>query len=124
MTNDILIKNFIADGAIGARLIVKPGSADGKVSQASAATDKLIGVTTILGAADTQRIDVVTVGIVDVIAGGTITRGDLLTSDANGKAVTAAPAAGSNARIIGVALESAVSGDFVSCLLSQSSMQG
>lgn len=124
MANPGLIRNFKAEAAIGKYLIVKPGAADGQVLQAAAAADKLIGVTTDIDAAINERCDVIMDGIADVIYGGAVTRGDLLTSDANGKAVAAAPAAGANNRSIGVALVSGVAGDVGQVNVAPSMMQG
>lgn len=103
--NPTLIKNYIAEGAVNPFRIMARGTADGQVVQASSATDTLFGTTGELGAADTKRIDVNQGGQPDVEYGGNVSRGDPLTSDANGKAVTAAPGAGSNVRIIGFAKE-------------------
>ncbi|MGE0388447.1 MAG: capsid cement protein [Gammaproteobacteria bacterium] len=122
--NPVLTKSFLAQAAITKYRIVKPGSADGQVLQAAAVGDAMIGVANEIDAAIGERIDVVLVGIADVEYGGTIARGDLLTSDANGKAVAAAPAAGTNNRIVGVALVAGVSGDIGSCVVSQSRPQG
>ena len=63
-------------------------------------------------------------GIADVEFGGAVTRGAAVTSDANGKAVAAAPAAGSNVRIIGFAEVSAVAGDIGPILVAPGVMQG
>ena len=70
------------------------------------------------------RCDVRLSGVAEVDAGGTITRGALITSDASGKAVAAAPATGVNNRVIGFALASAVSGDIVDVFLTPSTLQG
>lgn len=124
MRNDGLIKNYTAGGAIAAYRIVK-WSADSTVVQAAAATDALIGISTrIAAAASGDRTDIVRSGIAEVEYGGNVTRGDPLTSDSSGKAVAAAPAAGSNARIIGIAEVSGVSGDIGSALIAPSVMQG
>ena len=94
--------------------------------QAAAAADLSIGVAIIPGtaAAAADRVDVAHDGIVDVEYGGTVTRGQKLTADANGKAVAAAPSAGANAQIIGYAVVSAVSGDIAGMMISPSVMQG
>jgi len=90
MRRETLVTNHTADAAIGAYRIVKHGAADGAVAQASASTEKLIGVANRLGAAAANdRVDVVRAGIAEVEFGASITRGDLLTADANGKAVVA-----------------------------------
>lgn len=145
MNNPGLIKNFTASGAVAAHRIVKL-DANGCAVQASSASDAIVGVTENLGAADGERVDIVLSGIVEVDAGGSITVGDKLTADSNGKAVTASAAAASlsggtwptiddgalaggawptaaitaGSRVIGVALESASSGERVSVLIDRS----
>jgi hypothetical protein len=121
----LLVLSCLAEAAISARRIVKPGAADGGVVQAAAATDLSFGVTTGVGAeAAGDRVDVVVAGKVDVVFGGTITRGQKVTSDASGKAVAAAPASGVNNQVIGIALTSGVAGDIAPILLAPSVMQG
>ena len=121
----MLLKNFIADAAITPYRLVKFGSADGKVIPAAAATDMIIGACNEVGPAIGERVDVVVVGVAYVEAGAAITRGSLITSDANGRAVVPAPAAGVNNRCIGVALDSATAaGDVITVLLSPCMIQG
>ena len=124
MSNQLLVRNFKAEAAIAAFTIVKAGSADGQVLAGAAATDKLTGVTTDIAAAINERCDVILAGVADVTYGGAVTRGDLVTSDATGRAVSAAPAAGANNRIIGVALVSGVAGDLGQVQISQCNFQG
>lgn len=124
MTNTLLNKNYVAEAAIAAYRIVKFGTADGNVVQAAAATDFLVGVMESVGPAINERCDVIKSGIADVEFGGTVTRGGPVTSDASGKAVAAAPGAGSNVRIIGFAEVSAVSGDIAPVLVAPGVMQG
>lgn len=125
MPKPILTENLEAGAAISAYRIVKHGAADGKVIQGAAATDALMGVADALGAAaDGDRVDVITVGVAEVELGGTVTRGGLLTSDANGKGVAAAPAAGVNNRVIGIARVSGVSGDIIDVQLCPGQIQG
>lgn len=121
--NPDLIKSYDAGAAVTARRIVK-FSADGVVIHGAAATDSLVGVTGQLDAASGDRVDVTRTGMALVEFGGNVTRGDKLTSDANGKAVTAAPATGVNNQIIGIAEVSGVDGDIGSLLISPSTMQG
>jgi hypothetical protein len=65
------------------------------------------------------------VGIALVVAGAAITRGALVTSDSQGHAVTAAPAAGVNNRIVGMAYEAATAaGDIIRVFLAQGAVQG
>lgn len=125
MRNQGLIKNYTAEAAIAAYRIVKFGAADGGVLQAAAVGDKLIGVTDRLAAAVSgDRIDVTRSGIAEVQYGGAVAAGDLLTSDADGKAVVAAPAAGANVRIIGVAEVAGVLDDIGSMAIEPGSFQG
>jgi hypothetical protein len=125
MSTFMLAKSYTAEAAIGANLIVKVGANDGGILQAAAATDKLMGVCiTPGGVASGDRTDVQTDGVAEIYAGGTVSRGDPITSDANGKAVTAAPSAGSNNRIIGFAEVSAAAGDLFRVKLALGVMQG
>lgn len=123
MRNHEFNKGFVAGGAIAAKRIVKFHTADNSVVQASAVADFAIGVAD-LAAAAAEHVTVVMGGIAIVEYGGSVTRGALLTADANGKAVTAAPAAGTNNRIIGIAMVSGVSGDLGSVLLQPGMVQG
>lgn len=113
---------FTAGAAILPRRFVK-FSADRTVIQATAATDLIIGVSDSLGAAAAgDRVEVYQLGThVEVVAGGNIARGVEITSDANGKAVTAAPAAGATCRTAGIAMGSFVADDVAEYLASPSS---
>ena len=122
MANPGLTKNFLAGAAVAARRIVK-FSADNTVIQAAAAADASFGVSD-LAAENAGRCDVILGGITPIEFGGTITRGALVTSDVDGKAVAAAPAGGANARIIGTAMISGVVGDLGDVLLGPCSLQG
>lgn len=123
--NDSLVKNYLAGAAIAAYRIVKFDSIDGQVIQAAAATDLIIGVSgRVAAAAIADRIDVIRAGLALVEYGGTVTRGTALTADASGRAVAAAPLAGMNVRVIGMAEVSGVSGDIGSVMLLPSVMQG
>lgn len=127
-----LTKTYVADAAIARHRIVKFGATDGAVAQADGATAALLGISTEIPAAAAERVDVYLAGLVDVEYGGNVTRGDLLTSDANGKAIkatrhthteNAAAAYEQNAntsvstevRTIGIAMVSGVAGDIGSC---------
>lgn len=118
-------KSFRAGGAISPFRLVRHGTADDTVVQASAVGDALIGVNVNINVPGAQaRVDIVISGVAEVEYGGTVTRGALLTTDASGRAVVAAPAAGTNNRIIGVALEAGVVGDIGTVNLSPGSFQG
>jgi hypothetical protein len=109
----LLTKAFDAGAAIGAYRIVKFGADDDTVILGAVGTDALIGITGQVGAAAGDRVDVDMAGIGEVAAGDSITRGNQLTTDADGAAVVAS--AGDT--VIGVALKSAVSGDVIPVLL-------
>ena len=113
MANPETIKNYIADGAVGQYLIVKPGTNPNDVKVAAAGTDKVIGVSTFVAADDNSPCDVIHDGIADVICGGNVAFGDLLTSDANGKAVVAV----ATNRTIGTALSAGAAGDIIPVLI-------
>ncbi|MGQ3055310.1 MAG: DUF2190 domain-containing protein [Roseateles sp.] len=125
MRNELFSKNYSAEGAIPAYRLFKFGAADGGILVGAAATDKLVGVTGRIAAAVAgDRIDGVRLGIAEVEYGGTVAAGDPLTSDASGRAIVAAPAAGSNVRLIGFAEVSGVVGDIGSVFISPCVMQG
>jgi len=136
--NPTLTKNFVAEAAIAANIIVKQGTADGQVLAGAADTDFIFGVTGELGAAAANdRVDVIVAGIAEIEVGGAINRGDPVTTDANGKAVAstrhthventaaayvqnAVTNAASAERIIGFAMVNAVAGDIADVLLAPS----
>ena len=124
MSNLILAKAFNASGAISPYRIVRITSAD-NVEQAAAVSHTLIGVNSDLTIASGERVEIITYGIAWVEAGAAIAVGLPVTSDASGRGVAAAPAAGTNNRIIGFALEAAVAaGDQIRVLLSPGQIQG
>lgn len=126
MANNGLTKSYVAGAAINPFRIVKAGANDYEVLQAAgaAATEKIVGVTTEIDASSGERVDVIHEGIADVKLGGTVARGDPITSDATGQGVAAAPAAGTNNRIVGYAVISGVSGDIIPVIVSLGMVQG
>jgi hypothetical protein len=104
--------------------IGKFGADDDTMSLATSATDFLTGVFQHATSVAGEEVRLAMTGITRVKLGGTVTRGNPITSDASGQGVAAAPAAGANARVIGIALASGVSGDIIPMLLSPSVMQG
>lgn len=117
MKGETLIKNYVGEAPIAPYRIVKFGAGDGTVAQASAAADALVGTTgrtypEVIG----ERVDIVRAGLAEVEYGAVITRGQKLTSDADGKAVPA----GAGQSVVGVAEVSGVSGDIGSLLISLS----
>ena len=104
--------------------IAKFGADDDTLSVATASTEELIGVFqhTTVNAGDTVRV--MLSGITRVKLGGTVARGDWITTDAAAKGVKAAPGAGVNAAVIGKAMASGVDGDIISVLLAPGRIQG
>lgn len=124
MANPGLIKTFTAETAVAPYRAVKHGTADTNVVQGAASTDALIGVSGQLGVDAGKRVDVTLSDTAEIEFGGAVTRGDWLTSDANGKAITAAPAAGVNTNVLGRAMVSGVAGDIGDILLAPGRIQG
>lgn len=60
-----------------------------------------------------EAAEIVSTGITKVVAGGTITAGDPIGTDANGKAVKVTVGTDTTKYAVGYALDSAVSGDIV-----------
>ena len=124
-------QTLTAQGAIGHLRIVAWGTADTTGRQATGPTDAIIGIADFPnGAADGARVDVARDDFLQVVLGGPVNRGDPLTADANGAAVTATrhahtenaaaayaqsattgPAA--PVRIVGYAEQSGVAGDII-----------
>ena len=129
VSNHILTTTYTAAGTIDQYTIVTFGGSDNTVVEANGVTDSPVGVAYIPGVSGTQkvsgdRLEVVLSGVAEIRAGGTITRGALVTSDANGQALAAAPSAGVNNQVIGKALVSALSGDVFPVLLAPQQIQG
>lgn len=122
--NPTLVKSYAAGAAVAARRIVKHGASAGLAIQGADAAAALIGVTTEVAAASGERCDVIKAGLADVEYGGNVALGAPLTSDASGKAVTAAPAGGANAFIIGFAEVDGVSGDIGTVFIAPGRIQG
>jgi hypothetical protein len=113
VANPLLVKSYVAGGAVTPNRCVK-FSASGTVVLSAAAADLTVGITKpqITGATG-DRMDVVHSGIADAVCGGTVTRGTDVTSDAAGAIVNAV----TDNRAVGVALESGVAGDIVPVLV-------
>jgi GNAT superfamily N-acetyltransferase len=119
-----MFKAFTAGGAIAPYRIVRITSAD-HVEQAAAVLHTLIGVNSDLAIASGERVEVMTHGIAYVEAGAAVAVGVFVSTDSQGRGIAAAPAAGANQRVIGVALEAAsAAGDVIRVLLSQGQIQG
>lgn len=128
LRNQGLIKTFTATASVNQARFVKFDADDRSVIQSAAAADFTIGVSDYnpngTAAASGERVDVQLTDIATVTYGGTVTRGQLVMSDASGRAITAAASAGANVRVCGVALVSGVSGDLGAVLLQPGSFQG
>lgn len=103
--------------------IAKMGADDDTADVAAGATDKSVGIwqETTANAGDVGRI--MLNGISRLVLGGTVTRGDSLTSDAAGKGVTIT-ASNDKVQAIGIALASGVSGDIIPVLLESGLTEG
>jgi hypothetical protein len=115
--NFILDKGFKVAAAATKFQIVKYGSADDTVTPVTAVTDAAIGVLQEdCPAADVAAGRVCNVrmhGISTCVAGGPITRGTKVRATTTGAVQALAGTAGTNEVVVGIAMESAVSGDWV-----------
>ncbi|MDA8170311.1 MAG: hypothetical protein M0Z48_00580 [Nitrospiraceae bacterium] len=105
-------------------LLCTPGADNDTFSVASGSQSPLVGVfqSTTLNAGDSAEVMVS--GISNVVLGGNVTRGQEVTSDANGNAIAAASyAPASGLHTAGIALESGVAGDIIAVLLEADHMQ-
>ena len=124
-TTGLLQKGYTATALIRANRLVAHGAADGTVVEATVSTAAIIGVQSELDCAANDRASVAMVGnIEEVVYGGNVARGDPLTSDGQGRAIKAVPAAGVNAFCVGFAEVSGVVGDLGTVTISPFVMQG
>jgi hypothetical protein len=103
MSNEGLVKSYTASATINPRRVIKFGSGDRIAAQASANTDRFAGVAVLpvgTTCASGEPFDVAKSGIVDIDYGGTITRGDRLTCDSDGKAISAEAVSGSKRAVV------------------------
>lgn len=124
MGTQSLHRSYRAEATVEGFRIVKAGTADLTCIKATAATDLLLGTAESLDKITGELVDVSVSPIAEVRLGGTVTRLQPLTSDANGKAVAAAPAVGTNNRIIGFAEVSGVLDDVITYLRAPGVLQG
>jgi predicted RecA/RadA family phage recombinase len=125
MSNILLSKSFQAAAAINAYTLVKHAAADDQVQAAAAGADLVIGATQDVAPAIGERVDIAMSGITYITAGAAIARGARLMSDASGRVITAAAAAGTNVNTVGVALEAATAlGDQIRVSLNLGTFQG
>src|ERR1041385_2745688 len=88
----------------------------GTVTVCAATTDKPCGVLQDAPASGAPA-NVAFDGVSKVLAGGTITAGDTVGTDGNGKAATYVEGTDTTKYRLGVALQSGVSGDYIAVLL-------
>ena len=117
-------KSVKCTAAVAAWTQAKPGADDDTYSTATAVSDAIAGIFQHATANAGEEVRVMLTGISRIKIGGNVTRGALLTTDANGQGVAAAPAAGTNNSVIGRALASGVSGDIIPVLLCPGQIQG
>ena len=120
MHTPILIKSFTAKNAITAHHIVKVDEQENSIAMASGHEDPVIGVCDVLSAKNDEAVDVIVAGTADVMYGGKITKGAVLISNNNGKAIplTSKPASGKVVRILGTALTNGGENDIGTVLLA------
>ena len=109
----ILFRGYTAEAAVAGHLIVKPGTADGTCTLATAATDLLLGTADKLDKTVGEVVDVAMEPLAKVVLGGTVVRGQALTTNAAAKAVATTTAGN---RIIGFAETSGVADDVITYL--------
>lgn len=110
-----MIKAFVAGGTITKNSILMFGADDDTLVVGTAATDKLVGVA-MHDALVTERVEVMLDGVAEIKLGGTVTRGDDVTSGAAGVGVSLSAAATIKSSI-GKAMASGVTGDIIPVLL-------
>ena len=124
MSNPLLTKNYLAGAAISPFRIVKFSAAD-TVIPGAAVSDALVGIATDIGPASGELAEVVHFGLYFIEAGAAYAQGARLTTDSVGRGVAAAPAAGTNNSVIGIAVDAAVAaGDIVRVAIFPSQIQG
>jgi hypothetical protein len=112
--NPGLTKSYTQGAIVNPSRIVKWGSADDTVIQATdgSAVNVGISVENIAGAAG-EPVDVIRGGIAYLELGDTVTRGQYLKADANGKGVPVTIVAGTPVYCVGTADLSGVAGDII-----------
>lgn len=116
---EVDIKSYTAGGAIAPCRFVKAGNADNQVIQATSGAATIFGVTEqVVAAAGASAVSGDTVDVVKcdyayLELGDTVTRGQYLTADANGKGIPAVIVAGAALYCGAIAELSGVAGDII-----------
>lgn len=119
-----LIRSFVANADIRGNRIAAFHATKQAAVEASANTAALLGVSTSPGASAGAMVDVVQLGLAEVVAGGNLARGVRVTSDAEGRAV-AVPAPGAQAAtvsVVGTVQAAAAEGDIVEIVVAPSAV--
>ena len=112
---DIMSKSAKCTAAVTtAYTIAKFGADDNTFNVAAAATDILLGIFQSTTTAAGEEVRIMVLGISRCKLGGTVTRGNAITSNASAQGIAAA----ANQSIVGYALASGVSGDIIPVLLA------
>jgi hypothetical protein len=119
-----LEKEVNTSGTVGQYTLATPGADDNTFVQASGVTALLAGVFQFPPSTDQPQVRIRMSGISWVQISTAVTRGQPVTSDANGNGVPAAPAAGANNYIIGYAMASGVAGQLIPVLIAPQRIQG
>lgn len=114
------------EAAIGPHLVVVEGAAAGGAALPAGADGNFMGVTLEDGAINEYRPIAVDCGIVRITASAAISRGaEVSVAGASGKIKAAAPGAGINSFIVGIAQDAAAAdGDIIGVLLTRYVKQG
>jgi hypothetical protein len=113
-SNNQLAGQRQANGAISAfRIVCEDTSADGKGIQATANRGRIIGIGPNYDVADGVMFQFSGAGTAQLLLGGSVTAGDWLKSDANGKGVLMALGGTTPQHCVGIAQRSGVSGDII-----------
>jgi hypothetical protein len=112
-----VIQAFATNGVVIPKFRIVKLVANDQVALATAATDLLIGtIDDIPKGANDRTADIQIAYVAPIEYGGTVTAGAELTSDAQGRAITATVA---GSRLIGIALQAGVLGDISQVLISR-----
>lgn len=111
--NPILIKNYTAGAAIAACRFVKHGAADGAAIQSTDASVPVLGISEQLATPSGDQADVIKLGLAYLELGGSVTRGNILIPDANGKGIAATIVAGTEQHAGAIAEVSGDAGDTI-----------
>jgi hypothetical protein len=116
--NPTLTKNYRASSAIPKNTLVKLGNGSDDVTASATASEAVIGVSGNVDAAVGERVDVIHLGIAEVVASGAVARGANVSSSGDGGVVTT-PGTGTPV-VVGVALEAATAaGDIIRILINR-----